>query len=252
MKKQTSADHSLEKGEILNRSWVIDFIRALAIILMVFFHTSYDLNLFRLISIESLNSGFWWFLPRLIVFLFLLAVAMSSREVNQHGIRWRTQLKRLAKIVLGAAAVSTATYYLFPGRWIYFGTLHCIALISIAVLPFLRFPTTAGIVGLLILISKWGFNIGPRWFTLPHQSLDYIPFYPWVGVAGLGLWLHHLGLAHWPVEKKLMELASPKNQHFIQQAGTLMRFMGKHSLVIYLLHQPIIYGLLLALAKIIH
>ena len=103
----------------------IDIVRIIAIIFMVIFHLIYDLHLFNFKFIPRSFSPFWIYFPRLIVFLFLLAVGMSI-GVSTKSPSFVKYIKSQKKLFAACLIVSLTTYFVFPSRWIYFGTLHCI------------------------------------------------------------------------------------------------------------------------------
>lgn len=216
-----------------NRSTLLDQLRGIAVALMIFFHASYDLSLFNFIEIDPFQNPFWFGLPRLIVFLFLLCVGIGLRNSHQEKIAWRKFWQRFIKLSLCAAVVSLSTYYMFPTRWIYFGTLHCIALCSLLALPWLRAPILAILTATIIVLLEY-FGYGIPWIKMAHASMDYIPAFPWIAVVFLGFFLHHLGLH----QQKI-----PRNKY--------LEFLGRHSLVIYLLHQPLLFGLIKGVSALI-
>jgi uncharacterized membrane protein len=83
-----------------------------------------------------------------------------------------------------------------------------------------------------ILLLQYGLGYDIKWVSsiLQKPSMDFIPIYPW-------FWSILLGI-----------LAGPylsKNRHFgLFKSPVYLHFLGHHSLKIYLLHQPIIYGAL--------
>lgn len=215
---------------------LLDQIRGFAIVLMIIFHFSYDLAVFGHVQIEFQKDPFWWGFPRLIVFLFLTAVGISLRVVHVPDYRWKPFWKRWFKLALFAVLISFSTYFAFPDRWIYFGTLHSIAVTSLMAIPFVRFPRLSGVLALAFLIPVVFFRWSLPWIELPHKSMDYIPAFPWVGVVFLGIFLHSVNFhkLNLPNIRLLRGLS----------------WMGKHSLLIYMLHQPILYGLVMVVTKI--
>lgn len=215
---------------------LIDQIRGFAIVLMVIFHFSYDLAVFGHVNIQFQKDPFWWVFPRLIVFLFLIAVGLSLRVVHIPEYRWKPFWKRWLKIAFFAVIISVSTYFAFPDRWIYFGTLHSIAVTSLMAVPFVRYPRFSGIMALAFLLPVVFFKWSLPWIELPHKSMDYIPAFPWVGVVFLGIFLHSVNFhqLNLPDIKPLRGLS----------------WLGKHSLLIYMLHQPILYGLVMFATKI--
>lgn len=221
--------NSKSPNSLIKRFPIIDQIRGMAIVLMVFFHLFYDLNLFHYVDINFSTSSFWWGLPRVIVFLFLLSMGLSLPLVHYPKIKWKKMLRRTGKIGGLALIVSLVTYLLFPKHWIYFGTLHCIAVVGPMALPLLKYPYIALISGLALITPSVLFNLNIPWFVLPHQSMDYIAPFPWVGVVWLGFFAFH---------KKFHHFSLPQVKIF-----NFLGFLGKHSLLIYMAHQAILYAL---------
>jgi uncharacterized membrane protein len=225
------------------RALLVDELRGLAIVLMIIFHFAYDLNIFGYVKINFSHDPFWWGLPRVIVFLFLLTVGISLCLAHKNEIKWRKFSFRLGKVVLCAALISITTYILFPESWIYFGTLHCIALTSIMAMPFLNSPRLSLLIFLALVIPSTIFKKNLPWPILAHQSMDYIPPFPWFGIVLLGIFLFHYNI----------HFRNPFfREYFLFKDGIrLMRFLGRHSLLIYLLHQPILFGSLWSINKLI-
>lgn len=211
-----------------SRSRLIDVIRGFTVILMIFFHFSFDLNNFGFVKFDILHSPFWYLLPRIIVFLFLIAVGMSLTILHSEKIKWQAFWIRFLKLAFFALIISIVTKLLFPENWIYFGTLHAIAVISLMSLPFLNFPKISLTVALILFLPSiiWDYNL--PWFHLEHQSWDYIAPFPWLGASLLGIFAVH---------KKLHLIALPDRSDI-----AFMDLLGRHSLFIYLVHQPILFG----------
>ncbi len=218
----------MKTAKFNSRSQFIDALRGFTIILMIFFHACFDLTNFGFLTIDIIHAPFWFALPRLIVFLFLFAVGMSLRLTHFEKIKWTPFWKRFFKLVAFALMISVVTYFLFPENWIYFGTLHAIALISLLSLPFIKRPNLALAIALLLFIPSIFFDKNIPWFTLAHQSWDYIEPFPWLGASLLGIFAVHKGL-------HLCQI--PNNK-----AVRSLNFLGTHSLLIYLTHQPILFG----------
>ena len=98
----------------VNRYIMLDVLRGFAVLLMIVFHGAYDLNWFYFIDIDILENPFWFWLPRFIVFLFLICVGMGLSIVHKNGIKWRLAIKRLLKIGGWAFVITVVTYILFP------------------------------------------------------------------------------------------------------------------------------------------
>ena len=210
------------------RYFFVDFLRFLAIALMVFYHFSFDLNYNRVMNIPIYTHWFWYYLPRFIVLLFLICVGFSRRLHHEHGIKWRHFWRWIRKLIFFATLISLVTYFAFPRNWIYFGTLHAISTTALMALPFLRWPKFSGVIGTTLLILFYVFKVPLPWFELSHASLDYIPALPWVGAVMIGFYLHDIRnkLTRWN------RFQSP----FIE-------WVSRYSLRIYLIHQLILFPL---------
>ena len=215
----------------------IDQIRGFAVFLMIIFHFSYDLQMFNFVEIDFVQDTFWWIFPRVIVFLFLLSMGLSFPIVHSPKIRWSVLKKRVLLISLFALSISLVTFFLFPTRWIYFGTLHCIALCSIITLPFLKYPKVSLIIALALLIPSIFFKLNLPWVLLKHKSMDYISPFPWMGVVLLGFSANFYNFH--------------KLNMFDNIFSRLLERLGKHSLLIYIIHQPILYSIVFLIHKII-
>ncbi|MFZ4714374.1 MAG: heparan-alpha-glucosaminide N-acetyltransferase [Bacteriovoracaceae bacterium] len=212
------------------RSDLIDLFRVLAIILMVIFHFTYDLSLFDYNKIDFYNEPFWFWLPRIIVSLFLTAVGASLVITYKTHFDRKKFFIRQSKLVFLSIGVSLLTYFIFPDRWIYFGTLHCITVTSFIGVLFIHRPNLSLILSFLILalilIFKWDTMSLSGLF--PIRSMDFIPPYPWMAWVWLGIFLAY---RPW--------IYSPFKLPFVDSK---VKFLSRHSLIIYLIHQPILFS----------
>lgn len=216
---------------------IVDFIKGFTVILMIFFHFCFDLNYFKLINVDIINGPFWWFLPRLIVFLFFFAVGMSLKIAHSKNIHWKSFLKREFRLILLAALISIATKLFFPDNWIYFGTLHSIAIVSLFALPFLKYEKVALTLGILLFFFSIVFNKNVPWFELPIASFDYISPFPWIGAVFFGIYATKQNLHKMFSSTKITNSKS-------------LNLLGSHSLAIYIVHQPILFSFIAIFAKI--
>ena len=215
----------------------IDTLRGFAVILMVFFHLFFDLNLFKLVAIDVLKHPFWFWLPRWIVTVFLVCVGIGLALVHKNGIRWEHVWKRLIKIGGCALLITCTTLVLFPSQYIFFGILHCIAVSSVLGLLFVKYPKSS-LLGFFVIILSYTIikpSTEPLLDWLGIRPLDFIPIYPWFGMVLLGIFLESI--------------------HFhkisIRQIRVVrwMAYVGRHSLIIYLIHQPILFGVCYTIHK---
>jgi len=226
----------------------LDFIRGVAIVLMVIFHISFDLNNFHFISIDIYNqhSKDWFYFRMLILSLFMLSVGISLSLTHEKGIDLKKALKRFYMLALASSAISIASYVTFPHTWIYFGVIHFVTVASLILLPFTKVPKVAFILGSGIVVlfnmglidMHWFFQQSASFLHLPHHTEDLVPFTPWLGVVLIGIFLG---------AKKLFLFPLKENRF-----TTNISFLGKHSLAIYLLHQPLFFGLIAGVDYLVH
>ena len=217
---------------------LIDLLRGLAVLAMIIFHFAFDLNGFQFIEIDFLHDPFWYALPRCIVSTFLICVGMGLALVHKDGIKWGLVRKRLYKIGGWAVFITIITYVLFPGKFVFFGVLHCIAATSTVGVFFVGKPRLSLLFCLLLVIPDLVFQptLIPfsRWIGV--TPIDYIPFYPWFGIVLLGIYLESVQFHRILIKKTFMTRP--------------LEIMGKHSLKIYLLHRPIVFGIVFFLYRL--
>ena len=230
--------------QAFNRWPILDLARGWAVVAMVVFHFTWDLGYFQLISYDISTETSGRIAAHLIAGSFLFLSGVGLALAHRGGLKSDAYLKRLGRIALAAALVSVGTWFAMRDDWIFFGILHCIALTSLAALPFLGLPVwvIAGaaiislaaplVLNLPIFDVPWLYWLGLN-TTLPRTN-DYVPFFPWFGIvlSGVGLGRLALGSPLW------------RTRFEAPRAVKKLQFAGRHSLVIYLVHQPLMIGTL--------
>ncbi len=213
------------------RAGFLDALRGMAVIWMIIFHTCYDMRMLGFINWDF-SSGFWFAFPRIIAFTFLFCVGMSLNFAHTPHIRWKSIGQRSLKLGLSALIISLSTYLTFPNQWVYFGTLHCILVGSVLGAILVNKRKMAFAIMMAILIAQYGLGYDIKWVSsiMQRQSMDFIPIYPW-------FWAVLIGILLGPYLSKNRHIGAIKSPKVLSLLGT-------HSLKIYLLHQPIIYGVL--------
>ena len=224
----------------------LDIIRGIAIILMVVYHFCFDLDNFHFIQIDMDTSPLWRGFRYLIITLFLSTMGISLALTHHQKICWVCLKKR--SLLLGGAAilVSLASYLQFPQTWIYFGILHFILFASWLGLLFIGRPWLSLITALFILLgTALGWLHTDRLFSLLQQPLHLPPEYtedlvtpfPWFAVVLIGIFIV---AKDWHLIPKVKATIISNN----------ISFLGRHSLLIYLIHQPILFGGVMLFAKL--
>ena len=234
------------------RFWEVDFLRGIAIILMVLFHMVFDLNYFGVYEVE-MSSGFWFYLARFTASLFLLLVGVSlslsysrARLLGQED-RFRFRLMKRSLWIFSLAMGVTLVTYLIIGRgFIVFGVLHLIGVSLLLAYPFLRLHGMNFILGLLfILIGLFlqSLSVDFSWLLwlglapMDFRSVDYFPLLPWFGVILMGVAFGDLFYRGYSRRIPVPDLAG-------SSLVSGLAFLGRNSLAIYLAHQPVLIGLL--------
>lgn len=230
---------------------LFDALRGLAIIAMVAYHFAWDLFFLGFTATDVINEPGWAAFQRAIVTSFLLLVGMGLTLAHAEGIRWRPFWRRFALILGGALLVTLGTYLVFPDYFVFFGILHAIALFSLLGLPFVRAPLFVVALAIPAIMLPPAFVTDPAmmarplswigFWPIPPMTTDIVPVFPWFGVVLIGILATRLLRASrlWPA------LARPRLDGPL---GRALRWLGRWSLVIYLVHQPLLYGGLSLLA----
>ncbi|QQR36109.1 DUF1624 domain-containing protein [Devosia oryziradicis] len=233
---------------------IVDIARGVAIIAMAVYHFCWDLSYFRFISADVGYDPAWVLFARSILAVFLFLAGVSLVLGHGDGIRWRSFWRRWLFVVAGALAITLATYFAFPQSFVYFGVLHAIALFSLLGLAFVHTPlwlgavVAAGVIALPFFYSDPLFNekvwswLG--FWQVPPPANDLVPVFPWFGAMLLGIIAARLVLASgWSAR---LAAIAPSGR-----LPRLLAFLGRWSLLIYLLHQPILLGLVYPAAALL-
>lgn len=222
-----------------NRIDLIDALRGTALVAMIVFHLFRDLEIFGVLASGTTATGSWAVAARLIAGSFMFLVGVSLVLAHGGGIRLTAFARRAAVLALAALAVTLGTWAAMPERMIYFGILHSILVASILGLSFTRLPAFAALaaaVGVLLLWALFGRSLPlDPWFgwtglaAYPRPALDLIPVVPWLAVTLIGI-----------ATAKAVPIRSLPNPN--GAAVHPLGWIGRHSLAIYLLHQPLMIG----------
>ncbi len=233
------------------RLLAIDITRGVAIIAMAVYHLSWDLSFYRYIPVDVGYHPAWVAFARTILFSFLFLVGVGLVLGHGDGVRWRAFWRRWAFVAAGAMIITISTWFTFPDSFVYFGVLHAIAATSLLALPFLSTPqwltglASAGIIALPFVFSDPLFNermyswIG--FWVVPPPANDLVPLFPWLGVVLLGVLVMRLVRRTSLLDR--LAAIQPRNAF----ARVLAR-MGRWSLVIYLVHQPLLLAIIMPLS----
>src|SRR5918997_1305680 len=235
------------------RFWEVDAARGVAIVMMVIYHLTYDLETFGGYGIES-TSGFWaWFADATAsAFLFLVGISLAISYSRTGPGLFGKYLRRGIRILAYGMALTLVFLALGLGV-VAFGILQLIGVSIILAYPLLRYRFANLFLGVSVIAvgwymraqevsseSPWLLPLGVVPTNLPMP--DYRPLLPWFGMVLLGLFVGNVlyGGGRRPA-------GVPRNAPLV--ARPLVP-LGRNSLFIYLIHQPILVALLAALGVI--
>ena len=230
---------------------ILDVARGVALCAMIVYHFAWDLSFLGFIETAVGREPGWVAFARTIAGSFLFLVGTGLVLADDAGQSRAGFLRRIARVGLAAAAITAATYVFMPDAFIFFGILHMIVVGSILALPFLRAPAPLTVIAAALVFTTPHFVGWSAFDTLwlvwtglyetPPVTLDFEPVFPWFGPVLLGV-----ATGRVIVDLKLRDaLAAIRVRGRI---GRGLQTMGRWSLVVYLIHQPILLGLLYPIA----
>jgi uncharacterized membrane protein len=236
----------LNMSDAATRLPLIDALRGFAVAQMIVYHSIYDLNYFGWAKLAMNRDQPWigWRTMIVTQFLLLVGVSLVLRLARKPG--WADFWRRWAQVAAAAALVSLGSWLMFGPWFIYMGILHFIA----AALIIARLLAPLAHWNLMLAaaaFAAWWFYRDPMFnpapaniigfVTVKPRTEDYVPLFPWLAVVLAGLGLGHLwrarGFALLPVWQR-MNSRPPR----------LLVLLGTWALTVYLIHQPILIGLL--------
>lgn len=233
---------------------MIDFARGFALLAMTLFHFGWDMELFGVAQAGfAAQPAMVWF-ARCIASSFIFLVGVSLVLANHNGLNKSAYAKRLIKVVAAAIVITVATYFATPAFYIFFGILHHIALVSVIGLLFLGLPYWANFIfGALTLIAGIWLKLdvlnNPLWSwtglgTHVPKSSDFVPVFPFFAAMLFGM-----ATMQYVISKNWVSVFSKLK--FDNIFGRAIKYIGRHSLIYYLVHQPIMIGIIVVALKLI-
>ncbi len=225
----------------------LDIARGTALAAMASYHILWDLGFLRLTPENYALTQPGRLAAHAIAGSFLLLVGIGLVLANGRGVPFGRFVGRIARIGGAAALITVATTFAFPDSYIFFGILHCIAASSLLGLPFVFAPVwLTALTAMAVLLAPA--LIAHPLLDAPQLSFlglgrlrpdtnDWVPLFPWFGMVMAGIALARLGgpafvsgrLARWRAGSRIARAAA---------------FAGRHSLAIYLVHQPVLLAVL--------
>ncbi len=224
----------------------IDFFRGTALLMMLISNFVTDLQYF---FAYSDFEAFWYWFARVTAGMFIFISGLSLWISHFKARGFEKYLRRFAKLFGLGILITAVTGIFLPAGTIYFGILHFLGVASLLAIPFLRFGimnvflSTIFFAGTTVVMNYHSDHL----FLLPlgitptsFFTFDYFPLFPWFGVFLLGL---GFGGFAYPDGARKIALSFPEKGFF-----GFIEFIGRHTLKIYLVHQPVFVMILLILS----
>lgn len=239
------------------RLHLLDEIRGITLISMILFHTMWDLVFIFGVKCDWYLSYASYIWQQSICYAFILLSGFCFSLGKK-------KYRRGAIVFAAGFIISIATELFMPQNHVRFGVLtllgSCMLLFALVEKIMEKIPAWLGfVISVLLFILTRGVGDGylgfesmelvalPKVFYeqgeimtylgFPYRgfySTDYFPLLPWVFLFGAGYFLYQI------FKKNQWLTICEKGLPF----GKPFRFMGKYSLIIYMLHQPVVYGIL--------
>ena len=216
----------------------LDSLRATALVMMLISNFVSDLNYFGLMVVVKGDQ--WWWLARITAFLFVSISGISYFLAHQKEYDFSKTFNRTKRLIFWAFMITLITYIFAPSAYVRFGVLHLLALASIIAFPLARKPLYALGIGLILLIIPLSSNSNFVWFGLQETgtfAVDYFPLNPWLGIFFISL---AISSKIYSAGKPLLNIKWPVR----------WLWFGRNTLIIYVVHQPILIGSLILTGQI--
>ena len=221
----------------------LDALRGAAMLWMAAFHFCFDLTVYRYLNQNFYLDPFWTRQRMCIVSLFLLCAGAGQAVAMHRHQGWPRFWKRWAHIAGCAVLVSAGSVWMFPQSWISFGVLHGMAVMLVLMrlaAPLGRWLWPLGALAILLpnIVQHPFFDARlTNWIGLvTHKPIteDYVPLLPWIGVMAFGM-----AAGQWLLRERPACMAGGVVKPLRPLAA-----LGRWPLTFYMLHQPVLIGLL--------
>lgn len=244
----------------------LDVLRGLAMVWMTVFHFCFDLSYLQLWRQDFYHDPLWTWQRTAIVSLFLFCAGLGQAVAQTKQISTRRFYRRWLQVAGCALLVSAGSYLVFPHSFIYFGVLHGMAAMLL-LLRMLRGCSSAVLWGLALVCIAAPILYGFAASNLPQALVellntkafsplglvtrkpsteDYVPILPWLGVMLAGLATGRQQMRK-PGTWLTRYLSLPAKAWMSRG----LAWLGRHSLLYYMLHQLVLMGGLMLLALLL-
>lgn len=225
----------------------IDFFRTIALFLMILYHFIYDLDTWTSFPID-VDHVLWFSVGKLSALLFIFLSGVSS-GLSHHPVR------NGIRVLLWGLVISLVTWIALPDQYVRFGILHFLGTMMILYPLFKKAPNFLLWI-LVVLFGGLGFFFSeqttgfiaflPFGLTYPgFSTIDYYPLFPYSSVTLLGILFYRFRYSN------VNQGNSPSHTSFNFFRAPFFQKTSQHSLLIYLIHQPVLLLLILGIQQLI-
>lgn len=235
----------------LQRYWELDFLRGIAIVLMIVYHGLVDYSfIMRTPFLITGMLNLFWQDGTVILFLLLFGIGTvlsASKNYSQPKLIFKKTIRK-AFLLFGWGMIITVTTFIFIRKeFVVFGIMHLLGACTLLQYPLRKYRYLNLVLGVIIIILGNylnGCRFGFYWLIwlgfIPKGgfgSVDYFPIFPWFGYILIGTFL---GNTFYPKGVSKLRIKDYSGVPIIK----ILSFLGRHSLKIYLIHQPVFLALL--------
>lgn len=248
------------------RAYELDFLRGFALIMMIFMHSAWDIRYeYKVDTFGFLESDLFWGIIHPIFIVIFVGVSGVCCTFSKNN------LFRGLKLLGVAAGLSLATWFITTYLNIYCLIIfNVLAMLAVSILlytliEFIERKTKADPRRVNALLGAAGsffaalgsklewldystdnlifLPVGFKMTSMPYM-VDYMPLLPWLGVFFIGCLV---GRVCYSERKSLL----PAKNKAAKVITAPVEFVGRHSLIIYLVHQPVVYGIMYVIFMLI-
>ena len=239
------------------RIHLLDVLRGASVLAMIVYHFFWDLGFFGFIKLESMTQGFPLLIAQCIGGCFIIISGISSKLASSSSDFIMKFLKRLGLLVSICLLITSVTFFLDNKSFIYFGILHFLAACSIVGFFLAKIKSSYVlfiffVFCLLLSMSNIAFDL-PGYYSWLGFNLevpitnDFYPLFPWISFYFFGLWVCKPVTGYMMNKNENKKIYDEENFNIVFRG---LKFLGRNSLMIYILHQPIFFSLFLIFIRI--
>jgi uncharacterized membrane protein len=232
------------------RFWEIDLARTVAVIIMIVFDVLYVLNYLDIqnTGVPGPYKGAWWWITEVNVSVFTLLAGVSLTISYSRGKKISSFMLRGLRIFGWGMVITLLTWLIAPDRYVRFGILHFFGIAFILAPFFTRFRFInlilgAALMAIGIYLFEQGIYVDSRWllWLMPYgfSTMDYWPLVPYFGLFLVGMFFGEILYPQGNRRFHIPEFSNP--------VASALTLPGRHSLVMYIAHWPILIGIMFAL-----